>query len=288
MTERPAMIQIESSTFCNGSCVFCPHKDMKRQGGMMHNFLFERILDEIRHWGSMEVLLFLNGEPLLFPFLFHWLQRLREESHKTVIFTNASLLDEEKSERLIAFDDVIRTMVFSLNGVNKETLAAISGLDFDTTYSNVAHFVEMNKGKIPIEAHIPNFSGSRAFLDKWHELWGNVLGQETPIGATSMANWAGNIHDEFELKVTDRLEKQYCGRLGHLVVLWNGDVVLCCMDHEGRVMAGNLYNSTIEEVYNGEVLSKYRQYHTLGKFNELELCSECNLLIAERKEIGTR
>jgi len=267
------MIQLETSTACDARCVFCPHKDLKRHGGSMKEELFVSIIDQAADLGIPEVLLFLNGEPLLFPKLFTWLELLRDRGLITAIFTNAASLTAEKSERLMGFSDVIRVICFSLGGFDRETYRAVMGLDYETVYANVTRFLEVNDGAIPVEAHIPLMSKTVGFMDKWRERWGPLL----LSAPTDMFNFAGLVSDELELRESDRHKKGKCGRLDHLTVLWNGEVCLCCMDAEGQVILGNLNQQSIMEAFNSETAVYYRTLHETGRFDELPLCKNCNM-----------
>ncbi len=42
-------------------------------------------------------------------------------------------------------------------------------------------------------------------------------------------------------------------------ILFNGDVVLCCMDWRREVILGNLHQQTIREIWNGEAYNNVRQ-----------------------------
>jgi radical SAM protein with 4Fe4S-binding SPASM domain len=271
------MIQIETSTACDARCVFCPHPFMKRKGGEMRDHVFEKILSEAKQLQLGEVLLFLNGEPLLFPRLFKWLARLRQEKFKTSIFTNANALTEEKSIELISYSDVVNTVVFSLGGVDKETYLDIMGLNFDKIRENVETFMKLNEGKIAVAAMCPLFSKTAPLDAKWHSVWDNIIGHG--YGFTTMFNFAGLIHDELEHREDERHAPAYCGRLGHLVILYDGRVCLCCMDAEGQVILGDVKTQSLLSIYNSPLARKYREFHTQKRFSELPLCRDCNMNI---------
>ena len=42
-------------------------------------------------------------------------------------------------------------------------------------------------------------------------------------------------------------------------ILWNGDMVLCCVDWERTQVFGNIHEQSIREIWNGEGYRKYRQ-----------------------------
>lgn len=243
----------------------------------MSDALFDSILGQAGELGHHYIGLFLNGEPMIFPRLFDWLDKLRTKRMKTHIFTNGYALTEEKAKRLIDYADVVGDVIFSLGGKDKPSYQEIVGLDFETVRANVQRFTKLNDGRIETYAHIPLFSKTSDFINEWQEVWGGML----KAAATSMFNWAGLVRDEMELKETGSLKRQACRRLRHLAVLWDGRVALCCMDLDGRVIAGDLKHQRVLEVYRGSLLGRYRDFHKDGRYSELELCEVCNMNIIE-------
>jgi MoaA/NifB/PqqE/SkfB family radical SAM enzyme len=83
--------------------------------------------------------------------------------------------------------------------------------------------------------------------------WGHAFGDEKIYDA-----WAG-----------------YCfGMRDHFGILYNGDVVLCCMDFDGRTKVGNLNQLSLEEVLSSDALEKivegFRHYRL-----EHPYCKRC-------------
>lgn len=280
--ERPTLIQIESSTACDAKCIFCPHSKLKRKSGRMSDELFNRILDQSKNLNISEVLLFLNGEPLIFPRLFDWLGKLRQNSLKTVIFTNANSLTLEKAVKLISFSDVIHTIVFSLGGMDKDSYQDVMGLDYDRVRQNIEQFITLNCNRITTVGHCPYFSRTQPLLPHWIEHW-QFVGE---VGMTAMFNFAGLIHDELELKENDTHKRSACGRLNHLTILYDGLVCLCCMDAEGQIILGDANEQPLTEIFNSPLALKYRQCHKEGRFSELPLCRTCNMNIININELG--
>ena len=276
--ESPTLIQIESSTACDAKCIFCPRSKLKRSPGSMSDVLFEKILVQAKEIQVGEILLFLNGEPLIFPRLFDWLQALREYGFKTTLFTNANSLTEAKALMLISYSDIIQTIVFSLGGFDKDTYNEIMGLDYDRVRQNVERFLQMNQNKIKTIAHIPHFSKSAPFAGSWHNVWDMI---ETKA-YTAMFNFAGLVHDDLELKEDDRHNRSFCERLNHLTILWDGRVCLCCMDAEGQVILGDAKTHPLIEIYNGNIVRYYRRLHQEERFLSLLLCKDCNMNITGR------
>lgn len=269
----PSMIQIESSTACTGKCKFCPvGKGLKRQGGSMTDDLFNKIILDANSLQIKRILLFLNGEPFVFNRLFDWLDILRNHKMVTNIFTNASHLTKEKSDKLISYADVVEDIVFSLSGKDTVTHNQIMGLDHDKVKENVSYFSKVNKGTIKTSAHMPLFSATSQWVKEWKKIWGPIVGS---ANTTQMFNWAGDINDPM---LSGGVRKP-CLRLDQMTILWNGKVNLCCMDAEGQVILGDLNTQSIAEVFNGPVASYYYETHKNNKWEDLDLCRKCNLNI---------
>ena len=69
-------------------------------------------------------------------------------------------------------------------------------------------------------------------------------------------------------------EDTYCpAPYDQFVVQWNGDVVSCCTDYEGRTKTANVFASSIEEVWKGEVGRRRKQDMLEGRL--LDVCARC-------------
>jgi len=95
-------------------------------------------------------------------------------------------------------------------------------------------------------------------------------------------NWGGQLKQaELEKsKIKDFLTKRnFCSRIDDcMTILVDGSVALCCWDYEGRVILGNLKNSTIKEVWVGEELKKVREALKNRDWKNLPLCVNCDFI----------
>lgn len=57
-------------------------------------------------------------------------------------------------------------------------------------------------------------------------------------------------------------------------MLWDGTVVPCCLDHEGDVPLGNLYETSLEEILSGPRAEAIYQGFSQGEARE-DLCRRC-------------
>ena len=63
-----------------------------------------------------------------------------------------------------------------------------------------------------------------------------------------------------------------------LTVMSNGKVCICCRDHDGEVILGDLNKQTITEVLNSEEMLKVKKLHLEGQGDKIDLCKNCDSL----------
>jgi len=61
----------------------------------------------------------------------------------------------------------------------------------------------------------------------------------------------------------------------YCVVNWDGRVTICCSDFDMSMSYADFKKDSIEEILDGEIISRYRMYHLEGKFEYLDDCSRC-------------
>ncbi len=61
-------------------------------------------------------------------------------------------------------------------------------------------------------------------------------------------------------------------------VLWNGLVVPCCYDFDGKMVLGDLTKETVAGVWLGRKYTKFRSIHEKGEYEKLPICNNCDKL----------
>jgi radical SAM protein with 4Fe4S-binding SPASM domain len=90
------------------------------------------------------------------------------------------------------------------------------------------------------------------------------------------------VSEDFELET--RKETTYCPHpFTDVGVLWNGDVTLCCLDHDGELKVGNINDSSIETVIQSEAARKLRA-SMLGHQPLHSLCQNCQAKPVRRED----
>ncbi|MDB2605269.1 tetratricopeptide repeat protein [Planktomarina temperata] len=81
------------------------------------------------------------------------------------------------------------------------------------------------------------------------------------------------VSNDFDLKATR--QTSYCSHpFTDVGVLWNGDVTLCCLDHDGELKVGNVRDSSIENVIQSDAAQKLRA-SMLGDYPLPSICQTC-------------
>lgn len=93
---------------------------------------------------------------------------------------------------------------------------------------------------------------------KWNvvEVYPNVF-FETYL----LDHWGHAFEDE---RIRDAWAGYCLGMRDHFGILYNGDVVLCCMDFDGRTAVGNLHVSSLKDILSseelGEIIQGFRRF----------------------------
>jgi hypothetical protein len=245
-------------------------------------------LDQAKIAGIKEVRLFLAGEPLLHPQIDTLVSIARSKNLRTVIHTNAMLLDVEKSHALMAAG--LDEISFSINGTtHDEVRERQPGADLDRMATNVRTFLEIKRS-----------SGSRAPL--------TILQIIQDREQLRLPLQRGRVRDLFGESGPDRILRlpphAWAGQLSHsqlptrgenyfpcqplwqsMSVAWDGRVFVCCGDLNGAVVVGDLTNQPLLDVWYGPTLTQLRELVAKNRRDALKLCAQCDAVWREEHPI---
>ena len=90
------------------------------------------------------------------------------------------------------------------------------------------------------------------------------------------------VSDDFDLKAVR--QTTYCPHpFTDVGVLWNGDVTLCCLDHDGQLSVGNIRDSSIEALIQNDAAEKLRA-SMLGQHPLPSVCETCQAKPVKRED----
>lgn len=289
----PIFLWIEPTNKCNLKCIMCPNRlNSPDRIGFMEWELFKKIIDEVQHF-VCGVVLILGGESLLHKDIFRMIRYATDKGIKVYLDTNGTLLNEEKSLKLL--DSGIDYLSFSFDGYDKETYEKIRvNAKFEVTLKNIINFLKMKKelGKKKPYTAIQTIivkSNEKESLDKKREFLKNFEGLPLNEHVVRYAySWAGVISEDDEVKPMSGGQRyKPCPHIwSALTIQWNGTVVPCCLDLLGRYKLGNVKDKSLLQIWNDRPLVWLREKIRDGKYQDIELCRGCELLYPNKVIFG--
>ncbi|MFQ5636458.1 MAG: radical SAM/SPASM domain-containing protein [bacterium] len=265
----PQIIQVQTQYGCNARCVFCPMgREQNQITGSMDDATFERIIEEAVKNNVKVLSPYLQNDPLVDRKMHERIETIRairgkKLYPKTKIITNGGLLTEERAANLIKAG--LEYIVFSVHGVDKTIYDGImQGPKFETVIGNIERLVELKQelgAKNPqIEVWAVLTKDIEAQLQETQDFWKS---KGIKFKGRQLDNRANpDIIDTSDMTAADAEWKYayYCTiPYWRAWILWNGDMVLCCVDWERTQVFGNILEQSIRDIWNSDVYKNYRQ-----------------------------
>lgn len=264
-------VYVEITNICNKSCSFCHGHSRKPRE--MSKEEFSLILDKLS--GQTKYIYYhLMGEPLVHPLLPEFISLAKGCGFKSIVTTNGSLLNKRACELLSAGVHKFNISLHSFeDGNDEEHIRYVREL---AEFSKAA----AAKGIIVI------FRLWNNGLDNGRNE--NVLSilKESISGEWTKTNRDIRIRDKIHLEYGERFEwpdsnaeikgdSFFCyGLKDHFGILSDGTVVPCCLDSDGIISLGNIFNEDISAILSSERARAMLEGFKCGRASE-ELCKRC-------------
>jgi MoaA/NifB/PqqE/SkfB family radical SAM enzyme len=265
----PATVRIETTNHCNARCTICPHKSMSRKAGIMDDALYRNIVDECVTHNCHTLHLHNFGEPLLDKNLSQRIVYAKQQGIQRIkIFTNGSLLVEPIISQLL--ESGIDEIKISIDGADKEEFESIRcGLNYDQIIGNIKKFIvaRNDKGLTLPKVIVTCCTTSDQACSK--DKLCNIVDR---YDFGKIHNW-GDQSKSFHRKL-----RKPCSRLWQtFTVLYNGDVALCCLDWDGKVILGNVkQEGSLAKIWRNSCYKKLRSYHRRAMQHKIAICKNCS------------
>ncbi len=239
-------IYLEITNVCNLKCAFCP--GTKRKIRVMTCSELESLLPKLRPFTDY-LYFHLMGEPLCHPHLKEFLSLAGEWGFKVILTTNGTLL--KKQQDMLLSVHALHKVNISLHAFEANDLT----VPFEQYLADCFAFGTASAGEKLVVYRLWNQGGQEEknsqILDAMHAAFPGEWVQErmgTKIADRTYLEY-GDKFDWPDLSVPEGSEKVFCyGLRDQLGVLCDGTVVPCCLDHEGDLTLGNLFDSDLQSI----------------------------------------
>ena len=242
---------VEITNICNMSCSFC--HGTKREPHRMTLGEFAHIVSALR--GVTQYLyLHVLGEPLTHPMLPTFIEYATKNGFKVAITTNGTLLDKCGESLILAGAYKVNISLHSFekqDSQEKQRAYVNSCIDFAQRASEQGVLCILRLWNKTAKENSPEEALNEYTLELLHERFGNDW---------SLSSRGARIRDKLHLEYGNRFDwpdasidslgdRVFChGLSDQFAILCDGTVTPCCLDAEGDIALGNIFESDIRAI----------------------------------------
>jgi radical SAM protein with 4Fe4S-binding SPASM domain len=253
-------IQIQTIDNCNLRCKFCPNAYRQPSGVKMEDWVFEKIVEEIKPYiqDDVEISLFLENEPLLDKKIFKRVEYIKKEipGCELYIVTNGVFTKQYKEEILKYFDK----FNMSFYGKTHKQFNRFTGSNVSKEFYNT-----MLKENYELADTMDKTPGKTGKINDQYSFLPEIPGRTCYSRAGFINKW----------KKLTKNKYVHCGKrepYDYFNFLVDGSMILCCMDYIKESAFGNIKEQTLEEIF------KSNRAKTMLKKARGDIASEENFI----------
>ena len=247
-------VYLEITNICNRACSFCPGTVRPHRRMTMEEF--DRVTDRLR--GVTEYLYYhVMGEPLTHPLLPDFIRSAKKKGFRSAITTNGTLLSSRGQALIEAGVYKVNISVHSFED-GEDGAAHGAYLDGLLDFADRA-----SKNGVLTVLRLWNLDGHGQALGGNNQRTLDYLRARFPDGGDTPWKFSvrgARLRDKLHLEYGDRFEWPdmeaedrgsgvFCyGLKDHFAILCDGRVVPCCLDREGAITLGNIFETSAEEI----------------------------------------
>ncbi len=307
--EFPQTINLELTNNCDLKCKMCLNwTDSFRKKGNMNFNLLIKITNELienKQYLKAPISICGIGEPLLHKNILFFIDKLNMNGIETVITTNGVLMNKGVALKLLK---KCKKIMISLDSFSRESYYKIKGGDFfDLVLKNISTLLYLKKThnlNTSIQINMLNINSTYKEIINCLDYFGPSLVDKDSIYTRNVKNLGfsskqkdtnDNLFDLKEklkdnkyshkivvedwkewLNLKHNLRRFPCRHLDYYcMILYNGDVTVCCMDFNGTLKIGNINNNSIKEIWNSDIYNKFRKEISENNFTNKKICVNC-------------
>jgi len=309
-SKKPHVFNIETTNYCNMTCIMCPRTElMTRKNIWIEDDTFLKVINQIephskqsldKFWDFVEskygsnedepsennfyfrvvsrcAILHGYGEPLLDKKIIDRVKACAQRGIPTYFSCVPANLTLERAKEVM--DAGLTVFKFSIDALDDEWQKRIRGRhnNFDASYQTIIDIIDLKESRgyktllVPTMIALSEESASQKMHSRFMELW-----KDKNVFAYVKSQDNRWLFEEDEnMENRSHYESQYCEYpWTSLTVMADGSVVPCTQDYDTELVLGNVNENTLEEIWNGEPYKKLRRIHIEGNFPKGHKCQE--------------
>jgi len=294
-------LMIEPTNMCNLRCLFCTQDESPRPKGMMKLEDFKKIVSFLP--GSVEeVQLHFAGESVLNQDLPEMVSVLKNRGIKTILSTNGTLpfgfykkiIDSGLDRLIVSFDGATKEVYekYRQGGTFKKVTENIKKISEKKGRKTeiVIQFIVMRHNEDQVDM-IKKLAGDLGVDTLWLKSASLNIGCSDLLQTDIIKNAKDFLPENLEYsryyfkdgKLINKDKPLSCPWIFRTVVLWNGDVTVCCVDLDGYAVLGNVFkDGGLKKILTSK---KYNDARKKILKNELKICKNCSIADNPNKEM---
>lgn len=277
-------VYIEITNVCNLSCNFCPKTNRKYKFMGKEEFL--HILKEVKPFTD-HIYFHLMGEPLLNENIDYFLEESYKNHLKVNLTTNGTLL--KKVEDKLINSKALRQINISLHSfeANEKTV------ELEDYINNVTDFITKARSNSDIICAIRlwnmdnnDLKGANGLNSDILKILEENLELDFSIGEKLQETNRIKLKDKVYLNMAEKFEwpdiqidslgeEVFChGLRNQIGILVDGTVVPCCLDSEGNINLGNIFEKSLKDIVEDKRARDIYDGFSRRRAVE-ELCKKC-------------
>jgi radical SAM protein with 4Fe4S-binding SPASM domain len=277
-------VYIEITNICNLSCNFCPKTE--RELKFMDEDSFSHIVKAVKPYTD-HIYFHLMGEPFFNPKLGRFLEISNDNGLRVNITTNGTLINKVKD--LLITSPILRQVNISLSSFEANDRTE----DLNRYMNNVVDFIlEANeKSNIICSVRLWNMDSEKLKGSNDENI--NILKMlETKLklnfslSEKLQESYSVKLKDNVYLNMAEKFDwpdinkaapedKAFCyGLRDQMGILVDGTVVPCCLDSEGNIPLGNIFETSLEDILASERANNLYEGFS-RRYAVEELCKRC-------------
>jgi radical SAM protein with 4Fe4S-binding SPASM domain len=263
---------------------------MTRDLGFISLDLYQKAIDELSERNPALIgtdILWLHhfGESLLHPEFSACIRYASDKNIRTGLSINPIMLNDEVIDTLLSAPPPI--LYISLDGHDDESFFKIRGVknayvrSKDRLLSFLRRKIETNSSVVTVLSMI-DFGLNSASIEVTRKSWESTPGIDHFL-PKAFTTWDGSAADVNGLILNgkpphiNKSSVRCTWPWNRMTILWDGDVVPCCFDYDGKYVLGNIKISSLSDIWNGEKIQKLRNEFISNNVRNA-LCMNCERL----------